>query len=89
MNQELILKTSSQFKFQRLFPLQIIKESSINNFYAGFGNKITDLIAYTNFGIQEDMIFIIDPESRIKNKLREETSYTKLVREIVNLFPNF
>ena len=35
-------------------------------FVAGFGNRPTDAIAYEHVGIGQDMIFLLDTESRIR-----------------------
>jgi phosphatidate phosphatase LPIN len=77
-----ILKINILTEIRRLFPE--------NNFpfYAGFGNRNTDAIAYRAIGIELNKIFIINTKSyvvQLNNK--QQKTYESIAQEVNNLFP--
>jgi phosphatidate phosphatase LPIN len=59
-----------------------------NPFFAGFGNKATDALAYSSVGIPQDRVYIINPRGVIYKFGTENTiSYPKLNEQIDELFP--
>ena len=49
------------FKIQALRDVQNLFPMETNPFYAGFGNRPTDVMAYKSVGIADGKIFIINP----------------------------
>jgi phosphatidate phosphatase LPIN len=86
---EVILKTPEKFKttalneIAELFPLDALP------FYAGFGNRDTDAIAYRAVGVSLDNIFIINPKGNIfvfnDNVYLE--SYPEMTATVDTIFP--
>ena len=75
---EVYYKNSNEFKISSLNNLKsLFKE---NPFYAGFGNKITDLITYRTIGIDDNLIFIIDQNGFVNND--DKLTYKKLVNYV-------
>jgi phosphatidate phosphatase PAH1 len=62
---EVIQKTPQEFKANALLEIQQLFPKSAQPFYAGFGNRDTDAIAYRTAGVELDKIFIINPSGNI------------------------
>jgi len=77
-----IFKTQCLQDIRRLFP------SNAAPFYAGFGNRPTDAIAYRAIGIARLKIFIIDPRGDVRtdNQTFDKT-YTTLNELVDDVFP--
>lgn len=59
-----------------------------NPFFAGFGNKATDALAYSSVGIAQDRVYIINPKGVIhKFGSKSTQSYTQLNEKVDELFP--
>ncbi|VDO11438.1 unnamed protein product [Rodentolepis nana] len=60
-----------------------------NPFYAGFGNRITDVETYRAVGIPNSRIFIVNPEGIIETPmgLKLPTGYNALSQMIDSIFP--
>lgn len=58
-------------------------------FYAGFGNRITDVETYRAVGIPDSRIFIVNPEGVIETPtgLKLATGYNALCDMIDSVFP--
>ncbi|VDK58289.1 unnamed protein product [Anisakis simplex] len=59
-------------------------------FYAGFGNRPNDVIAYRHVGVRPDRILIINKEGRVRREdgIGFETSYMSMALDIVDyMFP--
>lgn len=57
-------------------------------FYAGFGNKDTDALAYTSVGIQKNRVYIINPKGDIYQPASKTIwSYSKLNESVDEMFP--
>ena len=77
-----ILKINILTEIRRLFPQ--------NNFpfYAGFGNRNTDAIAYRAIGIELNRIFIINTKSNVVQlNHKQQKTYESIAQEVNNLFP--
>jgi phosphatidate phosphatase LPIN len=60
------------------------------HFFAGFGNKETDAIAYRYLQIPMKNIFIINPSSNISQLGdKEKTTYLKLIESCDKIFPKY
>lgn len=82
--QQYLIKILSLLEIKSLFG----KNDDEENFYAGFGNKETDAIAYRYLGIPLKNIFIINIFSGIVQLgEKEKTSYPNLIESFDNYFP--
>lgn len=85
-NREIIRRKPEEFKtaclndIARIFPL--------NPFYAGFGNRKTDLVAYQGAGVPPGRVFIINPSGNITtmNKTYSKT-YHNLATLVNEMYP--
>ena len=85
---EVIERTPQKFKAEKLREIASLFPDERNPFYAGFGNKDTDAIAYRAAGVPLNKIFIINTESRIfvyNNTYAK--SYTQLDEIVYEMFP--
>ncbi|CAG9327640.1 unnamed protein product [Blepharisma stoltei] len=62
---EVIKREPQNFKTPALTEVLTLFPEDVNPFYAGFGNRDTDAIAYRAVGIPMDRIFIINPVGKI------------------------
>jgi phosphatidate phosphatase LPIN len=80
---------SLEFKIIALTAVRELFSSEHNCFYAGFGNRLTDIIAYRAVGVPATKIFIVNANSQIQHV---NTLYTKSYPELAELtdlmFPN-
>ena len=59
-----------------------------NPFYAGFGNKAWDILAYKALNINPDMIFNVGENSILLSEgTGIPTNYTNLIENVSSLFP--
>lgn len=59
-----------------------------NPFYAGFGNRANDALAYTSIGIEKNKVFITNPKGEIYQfDSGKITSYPKINDSINEKFP--
>ena len=71
-----------------LLKLKIDFPNNINPFFAGFGNRDTDAIAYRYLDIPLNNIFIVDPNSEVIQLGKEETTtYKDINNELEKYFP--
>jgi phosphatidate phosphatase LPIN len=61
-NREVILKKPQVFKVACLSNIRHLYPEGWEPFYAGFGNRETDALAYKDVGIPKGKIFIVDPD---------------------------
>jgi phosphatidate phosphatase LPIN len=88
LKREMITQKPDVFKFALLREIKKVFPNNINPFYAGFGNKDTDAIAYRAIDIPMDRIFLINSKgSLLQLNNTEIASYTKLNELITNIFP--
>ncbi|CAF3361471.1 unnamed protein product [Rotaria sp. Silwood1] len=86
---EVIARRSEDFKIACLKNIASLFPNK-NPFYAGFGNRKNDLLAYTTVGIPETRIFTINPRGEIvREKISQvlSTSYKNLHEVVDQLFP--
>lgn len=85
---EVIERTPQKFKAEKLREIAALFPEDRNPFYAGFGNRDTDAIAYRAAGVPLNKIFIINTESRIfvYNNTYAKT-YTQLDDIVFQMFP--
>ena len=62
---EIIIKKPHLFKIKCLKEIKDLFPPEVEPFYAGFGNRDTDYIAYKTLAINEKKIFIINPKGEI------------------------
>ena len=80
--QQYLIKILSLLEIKNLF------RDDEQHFYAGFGNKETDAIAYRYINIPLKNIFIINPSSNIAQLgEKEKTTYPKLIESCDIIFP--
>jgi len=87
-NREVIRRNPEEFKIACLKDIRALFPQSQTNFYAGFGNRHTDAVAYSAVGISRGRIFTINPMGvivNINNTYRK--SYTKLNEVVWEMFP--
>ena len=84
----IIQKQQHLIKILSLLEIKNLFEDEEQHFYAGFGNKETDAIAYRYLKIPLKNIFIINPSSNITQLgEKEKTSYPKLIESCDIIFP--
>ena len=71
------------------FKIDVLRKIKNNSFYAGFGNRETDVGAYQAVGIPKNLIFTINPEGVVRHELTTEfhTSYVKIMSNVDQFFP--
>ena len=79
---------SREFKIDVLRKIKKLFPEQETLFFAGFGNRETDVGAYQAVGIPDNMIFTVNPKGKIRNELSdEETSYGTLTSKAEQFFP--
>ena len=86
---EVIEKKPEEFKISCLKDIQSL--FSNNPYYAGYGNKSTDVTAYKTVGIPVSRIFTINPQGEVKHETSRmfQSSYSKLCDYVDLIFPPF
>eukprot|EP01083_Nonionella_stella_P079571 218429_1 len=85
---EVIERRAQDFKIPALRDVKNIFGPDYNPFYAGFGNRIADVHAYTNVEVPEKRIFTISPSGEIESYNQGLTqSYTSLRMSCDAMFP--
>lgn len=86
---EVIEKTPQEFKARALNEIIELFPRGTKPFYAGFGNRDTDAIAYRTAGVGLDKIFIINPSGNIFafDSNTYLNSYPELHNLISEIFP--
>lgn len=85
---EVIDRRPEVFKIACLQDIKSICPPSASPFYAGFGNRVTDLISYESVGIPPARIFIINPAGQIRTTNKTFTqSYSSLNDIVEMVFP--
>ena len=84
----IIQKEQYMIKILSLIEIKKLFGNKDNIFYAGFGNKETDAIAYRYLGIDLKNIFIIDIFSEITRLgIKNKTTYSELSNNCDEIFP--
>ena len=86
---EVIEKNPQEFKIRCLEDLKSLFPRDRNPFYAGYGNRVNDVISYKTIGIPLSRIFTINPRGELKHEVSQtfQTSYTKLCAYVDQIFP--
>lgn len=86
---EVILKTPQEFKIAALRKISDLfpSERKSEVFFAGFGNRVTDQLAYEAVGIPGQKVFLIDPKSQLRIHHSLYDSYAKVNHAVDFMFP--
>ncbi|XP_068737547.1 phosphatidate phosphatase LPIN3-like [Montipora capricornis] len=90
-HREVIEKKPEEFKIACLRDIQSLFPTNRNPFYAGFGNKVNDVLSYRAVGIAVSRIFTINHRGEVRHDLTNafQTSYMKLSDLVDQMFPTF
>eukprot|EP00741_Cyanophora_paradoxa_P009983 tig00000157_g9669.t1 len=88
LTREVIRRKPEEFKIAALRDIRSLFPEDHNPFYAGFGNRPTDVVSYRAVGVPEGKIFIINASGEIRsyNKTYLAT-YASLNRLYNEMFP--
>lgn len=86
---EVIDRTPQRFKIECLTSILNLFPADESPYFSGFGNKITDAIAYEAVGVNKNKIYIINEKGKINqfNKFYK-TTYTDIDDIVEEMFPN-
>lgn len=88
LKREVIQRKPHLLKIPLLTEIKNLFPKNINPFYAGFGNRDTDAIAYRYLDIPLNNIFIVDPNSDVIQLGKEETTtYNDINNNLESYFP--
>ena len=88
LKREVIQRKPHLLKIPLLTEIKNLFPKGIQPFYAGFGNRDTDAIAYRYLDIPLKNIFIVDPKSDVVQLGEEETtSYKEINNNLQKYFP--
>ncbi|KAJ8907883.1 hypothetical protein NDN08_007986 [Rhodosorus marinus] len=91
ITREVILRRPHEFKIAVLREIRLLFPPDFNPFYAGFGNRSSDIISYGAVGIPPQRIFTINPkgELNVMNANYEACgSYSDLEKFLRSVFPD-
>ncbi|KAI8613769.1 Lipin/Ned1/Smp2-domain-containing protein [Chytriomyces sp. MP71] len=88
-HREVIQRRPEEFKIACLRDIQRLFGPNARPFYAGFGNRITDVQSYRAVQVPLSRIFTIDPSGEIKLEFTKDykSSYVKLNEIVDRIFP--
>jgi phosphatidate phosphatase LPIN len=88
-SREVIRKQPEEFKIACLSDLRSLWPANHNPFYAGFGNRDSDVTSYLEVGVPSARILIINPQGEIRNSGKTYcwASYPKLLQLSTMMFP--
>ena len=86
---EIIDKVPQEFKIECLLNLLKLFPSDVEPYYAGFGNKPSDKMAYEKIGIDPGKIYIINEKGEISKNFRSncKTNFLLMDEQVDELFP--
>ena len=86
---EIIDKVPQEFKIECLLNLLKLFPHDVEPFYAGFGNKPSDKLAYEKIGIDPGKIYIINEKGEISKNFNTKckTNFLLIDEQIDELFP--
>ncbi|KAG2377820.1 hypothetical protein C9374_008905 [Naegleria lovaniensis] len=88
LHREVILKKPEEFKKAALSDVLELFPKDTNPFFAGFGNRITDIISYSFVGIPDHKIFTVDPTGLIQVYGISHESYWNIFKLVDEMFPD-
>ena len=88
-HQEVIAKKPDAFKIRCLEEVKSIFPPGANPFFAGYGNRQTDVRSYEAIGIPKSLIFIINSKGQLRHQqaLSFQSSYTNLTEYVDFVYP--
>jgi len=88
---EVIERKPEEFKISCLSDIKALFPPTNEVFYAGYGNKPTDVTAYKAVGMPISRIFTINPAGEVKHEVSKtfQSSYSKLTDYVDLIFPPF
>ena len=88
-HQEVIAKNPDAFKIRCLEEVKSIFPPGANPFFAGYGNRQTDVRSYEAIGIPKSLIFIINSKGQLRHQqaLSFKSSYTNLTEYVDYVYP--
>jgi phosphatidate phosphatase LPIN len=90
LNKEVVHRTPEEFKIACLTDILGLFPAGSRPFYAGFGNRRSDVDSYRFVGINEDKIFTINHKGYIRTRNRTyRKTYTSLHELVDDMFPPF
>lgn len=81
-----LMKTTQEFKTEALKGIQRVFGDEYP-FYAGFGNRNADAIAYLSVGLEPDKVFILEENKKNEEFYRKIRNFHDIVEEIEEQFP--
>lgn len=85
----MIEKKPEEFKISCLQDVRSLFPVNQNPFYAGYGNKTSDVVAYKTVGIPVSRIFTINRQGHLKHEVSRtfQSSYSNLCDFVDLIFP--
>ncbi|KAL0268449.1 UNVERIFIED_CONTAM: hypothetical protein PYX00_010397 [Menopon gallinae] len=88
-HREVIEKKPEEFKISCLRDIAALFPPEVKPFYAGYGNRVNDVWAYSAVGIPIVRIFTINYKGELKHELTQtfQSSYTNMCHLVDEMFP--
>ncbi|XP_077411234.1 phosphatidate phosphatase LPIN2-like isoform X2 [Vanacampus margaritifer] len=88
-HREMIEKKPEKFKVECLSDIRKLFSASARPFYAAFGNRESDVLAYRQAGVSDCRIFTVNPKGELilEQTKGNKTSYTRLSELVEHMFP--
>ncbi|XP_053310150.1 phosphatidate phosphatase LPIN3 isoform X1 [Spea bombifrons] len=88
LHREVILKTPEHFKISCLSDIRQLFPDP-QPFYAAFGNRHNDVVAYKEVGVPESRIFTVNPKGELAQEMNSsfKSSYSALCELVNVMFP--
>uniref|UniRef100_A0A3Q2YPG1 Lipin 2 n=1 Tax=Hippocampus comes TaxID=109280 RepID=A0A3Q2YPG1_HIPCM len=88
-HREMIEKKPEKFKVECLSDIRKLFSAGVHPFYAAFGNRESDALAYRHVGVSACRIFTVNPKGELilEQAKGNKTSYTRLGELVEHVFP--
>ncbi|XP_051909647.1 phosphatidate phosphatase LPIN2-like isoform X2 [Hippocampus zosterae] len=88
-HREMIEKKPEKFKVECLSDIRKLFSAGAHPFYAAFGNRESDALAYRHVGVSACRIFTVNPRGELilEQAKGNKTSYTRLGELVEHVFP--
>mmetsp|Transcript_30350 Transcript_30350/g.84838 ORF Transcript_30350/g.84838 Transcript_30350/m.84838 type:complete len:941 (-) Transcript_30350:1526-4348(-) len=90
-NREVILRKPELFKIAVLKDIRSLFPTTVKPYYAGFGNRMTDVVSYQEAGTPLGKVFMINPSGEIRIPVKSTTykkSYAQMTDLVNHMFPH-
>jgi hypothetical protein len=88
LTREVISRTPHEFKIAALREVRALFPPDVNPFFAGFGNRDTDVVAYRAVGVPEGHIYLVNPAGELRQSGGAYCkSYTTIDGLLQEMFP--